>query len=827
MKKSIIRKTAALLAIIMAVSLLAACNSNSDDDDNSVMGSSEYVYVPEFKTLPEGISNIGNMTMIGDKFVLTSYTFDEETYESTMSLYTMSFEGDDLALLENYVPMSLPENAPENAESTTDIMGMFADGEGNIWIAQRANFYYFDLPDDFDEEEDMYGMYAYYQDLGSSTVLRKLDNTGAELDSIDLSDFAEGLDYFYIQAINMDDDGNIYIAVSTTIYVLDDKGNQKFSVDVDNWIDTLVKLPDGDIAHLGWIMDSTTTRGMYRGMRKIDVVTGDWGEQVPLPDNAYNIFPSAGEYALIFSDNNNLYGIDDETGESTLLLNWINSGVGGMSMNNVFMLPNDNVFTLTYSYDYSNMSAGPTYEVIILNKVPVDSVPPRIVLTLACMNIDWTLRSTIVNFNRTNQKYRIFVNDYSVYSTQDDYMAGLTKLSTEIISGEVPDLIITNGLPLNQYISRGLIEDLNPFIDADPGLSRSDLVEGALRAAEVDGKLYQLFSNFYVFSLWGNPAILGDKTSWTMEEFMDVINANPQATSPIGYYMTKSSFLQQAIMLGMDSYIDWGAGTANFDTDDFIKLLEFASTIPDEVDYDFENWVSEEQLISSGEQIMRFGIIYDLLNTMIDKERFGGEVVYKGFPTASGAGNVITMIGSMAMTTSCIDKDGAWEFMREIILGEGQTMGPRMFGFPLEKSKLDAMFEEMMTQEYYTDEDDEEQPVPKAGYYPENGGYTIFNADSFGYRSSSSVVTSVATMGGAMYPRDMGEMIYIYAMTQEQADQIYQLIDSISGVAGGYDENLINIITEGADDYFQGRASAADAARVIQSRVAIYISELS
>ena len=57
-------------------------------------------------------------------------------------------------------------------------------------------------------------------------------------------------------------------------------------------------------------------------------------------------------------------------------------------------------------------------------------------LTLACMYLDWDLRQRmIVEYNKTNDEYRINVVDYSEYATDDDYNAGVTKLTTEISGG--------------------------------------------------------------------------------------------------------------------------------------------------------------------------------------------------------------------------------------------------------------------------------------------------------------------------------------------------------------------------------------------------------
>jgi hypothetical protein len=68
------------------------------------------------------------------------------------------------------------------------------------------------------------------------------------------------------------------------------------------------------------------------------------------------------------------------------------------------------------------------------------------------------------------------------------------------------------------------------------------------------------------------------------------------------------------------------------------------------------------------------------------------------------------------------------------------------------------------------------------------------------------------------------ETFELEAITQAQIDQIIELIRSTYGTIG-WDQVLLDIIREGADDFFGGRGSAQHAARVIQSRVTTYIHE--
>ena len=67
-------------------------------------------------------------------------------------------------------------------------------------------------------------------------------------------------------------------------------------------------------------------------------------------------------------------------------------------------------------------------------------------------------------------------------------------------------------------------------------------------------------------------------------------------------------------------------------------------------------------------------------------------------------------------------------------------------------------------------------------------------------------------------------MIELYAVTQEEADGIRQIISRIDGI---YDENniLMQIILEEVDSYFAGQKSVDEAADIIQNRVQLYLNE--
>ena len=67
----------------------------------------------------------------------------------------------------------------------------------------------------------------------------------------------------------------------------------------------------------------------------------------------------------------------------------------------------------------------------------------------------------------------------------------------------------------------GYFEDLNQYIDADPNFNRDDYYDNILRAAEVDGKLYQIPEGFYYVMLRLNRNIT-DELNYEVPDEMDI-----------------------------------------------------------------------------------------------------------------------------------------------------------------------------------------------------------------------------------------------------------------------------------------------------------------
>ena len=64
-----------------------------------------------------------------------------------------------------------------------------------------------------------------------------------------------------------------------------------------------------------------------------------------------------------------------------------------------------------------------------------------------------------------------------------------------------------------------------------------------------------------------------------------------------------------------------------------------------------------------------------------------------------------------------------------------------------------------------------------------------------------------------------------YALTQAEADQILELIDTTVRVQDESSDELMQIITQDTAPYFAGQKSLDDVVRQLQSKMNIYINE--
>ena len=495
-------------------------------------------------------------------------------------------------------------------------------------------------------------------------------------------------------------------------------------------------------------------------------------------------------------------------------------------------------------------NSGPENNLAILTATPREQLPEKTTLTYATMSLGQDERNRIIRFNKSSTTHRIEVTDYSEYRTAEDYMAGVTKLNTEILAGKVPDIISVQNLPLRQYGAKGILEDLWTYIDNDPDISREKLMERVFDAAEQDGKLYQVFNSFYISTIIGATDVVGEDMGWTMAQFQDALASMPEGCSVFGESSTKDGMLSTLLNQNLDSFVNWETGECSFDGESFKTALAFCNSFP--LEFDYENYEysddnSEPARIADGRQMLIQESINDFRSIQMYEAMFGGDealdhfyldykygpdgasitvsdvpvtdeygysnesnrlrpgryITFKGYPTEDGGcGSSFSFYSGIAMTSSCKDKDGAWSFIRQVLLPtEEERAGARYYysggNFSVNKADFDKAMENALTPQYETDAD----------------GNNILDEEG----------NPIPVNYGSIWPNDTTE-IELKAPTQSDVDKVLALYEQVDSIYRR-DDKIMESVLEVASQYFAGDKPLNDAASLIQNKVTLYVNE--
>ncbi|MBR2583753.1 MAG: extracellular solute-binding protein [Oscillospiraceae bacterium] len=801
MKKNLRSLIASVLAVAM-IFALAACGKSggqSGKPGQSGEAAPAFTYVSSFREVKnEDNKPIGAACFTDTGFYTTPSEVvgqrepeegEEKEYEGQFDIYAeqivfVGFDGQSRKL-ENYVPFDF--TPAEGREGYGALEKLAVDATGNLAALYHMEEYWSEAPEGMDEEDPEYWNYYHYE---NNWYLRLMDPTGRELSMTKLEFNPD--DWFYANAL-LYADGWILVAGTDGLRIFSAAGGSVSKIGMDGYIQGLLRLRDGRICMA--YSDYMTNESK---ISEIDPASGRITKTWKGPHSGYDFKSGGGDYDLYYRDGINVWGyrLDSESGEK--LFDWLNQDVSSSSLSNFMVRQDGSVFAVTNTWDskWENV----TTEFVTLERKAFADAPQKKALTLACNGTDYMLENAVIRFNR-NSNVRINVVDYSQYNSEEDWSAGMTKLTTEIMAGSMPDILALDGMPYQQLAAKGLLEDLYPYMAKDPEIHREDFLPNVLRALEVGGKLYSSVSNFSIWTLAGSSRVVGDKPGWSFDELRAALASMPEGCTVLDQFTTSGDILRTELTLDADYYIDWETGKVNFDSKEFIDLLHFAKLFPNAFDwdnYDWEEYTSDSERIAAGKQMLMKLQLASFGNIASDEAWFGGEMTYIGFPTASGVGSYLQLSSGYGISASCSDKEAAWQFVRGFMTEKAMEDN---WIFPANSRLLEKRLQEAMTVEYQKDEygnyllDEEGNKMPLAIAYV----YTGESEDGSNYEP-------------------------VYSLTQAQADKVMALINSTDKL---YMENTpaLNIIFEQLDAFLSGQKSAEEVAKLVQGKMSIYVNE--
>ena len=400
-------------------------------------------------------------------------------------------------------------------------------------------------------------------------------------------------------------------------------------------------------------------------------------------------------------------------------------------------------------------------------------------VTLKLAGIDITgepIDAMVKAFNQAQDAIVIELTDYGTEFGPEEKERAASLLTTEILAGSRPDLVYfpdlqfwgtstINLLSPLPFIGQGLLLDLDPYVAQDPDLHPEDIL--IWDALHQYGGLYLVSDLFSVQTVVCAPSFYADHAGWTIAEYLELEAALPDGCRMFDA-MHPAYFLLGIGSRYMQKALDLEQAACDFDNAEFIALLDSATKVREYTPV-WDGGVCNQMM--KGTLIGCYTDVRAPWSVAFDRTEAGRTepMAYIGWPTPDGSGGSdIHLLGSLGVMADTAHKDACWQFVKYMIMNPGyiydKKLEVRNQGFPL---YIPAM--------------------------PEN-------------------------------PETLTDPNRLFEPLQSDADAFLALVDQCTTM-NFYDDAIMDIILEEAQELLAGNVTAAETAKNIQDRASLYMLE--
>lgn len=462
--------------------------------------------------------------------------------------------------------------------------------------------------------------------------------------------------------------------------------------------------------------------------------------------NNGSVYSGENETFLLLENSSGLYAIM-ENGSTDPIIIWEECNISIDSILSIHSIKDGQYICLC--------KTGPC----LLSPIAPSEIKAKTTLKIAAINPSSNLQKLASAFNNCNSDYNVQIYDYSEEGAFDSDVA-LTRLNTEILSGSYPDMICFSNICPYSYMSKGLLVDMTQFFERDEAISLDDI--SIANALDSFSGIYYISGAFSFETLVGRYSDFGDRYGWTLSEYMSIEETLPDDIETI-HNMTKESFINCIVSRYIRTAVDWNDHTCNFNTPEFIKLLEAGNHIR-ETPENLNNmsFGYGPTKVGEGTRVASLSWVETVWKLAYEERMAGCKLSFIGWPTVDGScGSDVYLIEPVGIVSQAENVDGCWEFVKYILLNPDKNIDSLPVYMPLLQDK-----------------------VEKAKISKDNP----------------------------------------VQISDSDAERFYNLISEMENVAI-YDETVLGIIQKESASLFNGDKTAEEVAKIIQSKVSIYIAE--
>ncbi|MBO4687661.1 MAG: extracellular solute-binding protein, partial [Clostridiales bacterium] len=402
-------------------------------------------------------------------------------------------------------------------------------------------------------------------------------------------------------------------------------------------------------------------------------------------------------------------------------------------------------------------------------------------------------------YNRDeNRKARIVFQEYFdnsvIFDTseeRDKKISEITdKIFLDLLSGTGPDILMNFG-EYSQFNNETALLDLNTFIDGKEGLNRSEYFDNVFRAAEMNGKLFQMPITFRMTGMVGNSKYIGNTEKWTFDDFSAASENLPENMTMIPE-TTWSDLLDQLLQSSMRRFVDYDKKEVHFDDPEFAKILDVVKAhgsmrTADQIFESRDNIEGYEDRLILDREMAAIGLtataqadVSQLMHYAYVTDSDDGEIVFVGNPSTEDGGMSFSYGMCIGISKASRYQEEAWDFVKYLFEKEVMTR------LAVETNMLPvcrASCEEKLKEE--------------VGRYEDSLKHVSYDAE------------------------------YIHSLPKLDNGKVSELLSVLDRIhtCSNLDMSILVIIKEEVPGYLHGQRSIEDVVKNIQNRAATVVKE--
>lgn len=638
-----------------------------------------------------------------------------------------------------------------------------------------------------DEEQNLYYLYAEYEEEEKNLFLKKDASDGSAIYNVPVPEEAAAQILYdmeqnsYFTQGTVDRLGEVVIRSNGgSLYLFDEKG-EFLCVGSDGWDAEKYQGAEMGLVNAGEdgiFTYAATAQKIF--LSKINMANADLSTVAEVAvDTAVSLDVFSGyDRGILVSDSDSLWAYDPAGKEFNVLLGWGDDSVGlrAYDIHGIGMLQDGRLYVLVARRGGQNM------ELAYIETLSSDAAAEkqRVVIGMfQTLNESETsgLGVLAADFNKYNQQYQVEIRRYKE-----------SELYMELLKGEGPDGFQMTHSPA--LASKGVLEDLSPYFAKSTVVQETDLLPSIRNAGSQDGKLLYLFTQFRLRGLMVGQGVT-DNGVWTPEEYLGLGEKYPEAL--LYRYMGNYMIMMFAVSADVDSFIDWQERKCYFDSERFIGILESARRVTDGkqgIDFDGDDWMLNNtcKLLHDGKVLTDWFWIYDVISYVEYKDAYEGFAFFAGYPNSKGVPYYyLDTDYVLAMNSASENKEGVWAFLEFLLSKEQQSSLQNSKNSVKDFSVRQDVFEAYIDNQF----------------------------ENWENISKSNRTNKISLEQWTEPPKVSGE------------DKEFL----ISMVENAYWDNTFNeiywdIIAEEAGSFWAGDKTAEEAAGIIQNRVQLYLDEM-